>query len=174
MKMNGQRGGESLATYLMALLWVALMTACKPTERVVYVPEVHTVTTEVVTHDTVISVRIPENYVEVTSLDTLSVITLPFVVSRAVVTGGRLTHSLGTRGELPTSVRIEERIITIRDSIPYPVEVEVIREVREPLRWWQRSLMWAGVAAIAVVSVGVYRLIRRGGIAPRTGRWPFS
>ena len=25
MKMNGVRGGEGLATYLMALLWVALM-----------------------------------------------------------------------------------------------------------------------------------------------------
>jgi hypothetical protein len=71
-------------------------------------------------------------------------------------------------------VRLVEKIFIIQDSIPYPVEVEVIREVEKPLKWWQRSLMWIGVAAIAVVSVGVYRLIRRGGIAPRTGRWPFS
>jgi hypothetical protein len=76
------------------------------------------------------------------------------------VSGGILSHSLGTHGELPTSVRVEEKIITIRDSIPYPVEVEVIREVREPLRWWQRSLMWAGVAAITVASVAAYRRLR--------------
>jgi hypothetical protein len=142
--------------------------------EVVFVPEVHVQTKEVVMRDTVITVRIPDGYAERVTTDTVSDLYTPFAHSRAEVSGGILSHSLGTHGELPTSVRIEERIITIRDSIPYPVEVEVIREVREPLRWWQRSLMWAGVAAIAVVSVGVYRRIRRGGIAPRTGRWPFS
>lgn len=146
---------------LIYLCILSALMACKPVEKVVYVPEVHTVTTEVVTHDTVINVRIPENYVEVTSLDTLSVLTLPFAKSRAVVNQGKLTHSLGTHGELPTSVRIEEKIITIRDSIPYPVEVEVIREVDKPLRWWEKSLMWIGVAAIAVASVGVYRRLRK-------------
>ena len=133
------------------LLLCLLLVGCKPTEKVVYVPKVHTVTTEVVTHDTVINVRIPENYVEVTSLDTLSVLTLPFAESRAVMSGGRLTHSLGTHGELPTSVRIEERVVTVTDSIAYPVEVEVIREVDKPLRGWQRSLMWIGGIAIALV-----------------------
>lgn len=139
---------------LIYLCSLSALTACKPMEKVVYVPEVHTVTTEVVTHDTVISVRIPENYVEVTSLDTLSVLTLPFAESRAVVSQGRLTHSLGTHGELPTSVRIEEKIITVRDSIPYPVEVEVIREVEKSLKWWQRSLMWIG--GIIILSVAAY------------------
>lgn len=148
-------------TRLIYLCCLSALMACKLVEKVVYVPEVHTVTTEVVTHDTVISVRIPENYVEVTSLDTLSVLTLPFAESRAVVSQGRLTHSLGTHGELPTSVRLIEKIITIQDSIPYPVEVEVIREVEKPLKWWQRSLMWMGVAAIAVASVAAYRRIRR-------------
>lgn len=155
---------------LICLFSLCALLGCKPVEKVVYVPEVHTVTTEVVMRDTSIVVRIPENYVEVTSLDTLSVLTLPFAESRAVVTDGRLTHSLGTHGELPTSVRLVEKIILIQDSIPYPVEVEVIREVDKPLRWWQRSLMWIGVAAIAVVSVGVYRRIGRGGVTPRTGR----
>lgn len=135
--------------------------ACKPMEKVVYVPEVHTVTTEVVTHDTVIVTAIPEHYAEVVTLDTISELSNPFAYSRAEVSGGRLSHSLGTHGELPTSVRIEEKIITIRDSIPYPVEVEVIREVAKPLRWWQRSLMWIGVAAIAVASVAAYRRLRK-------------
>lgn len=147
--------GDGIATYVTALMLVS----CNPVEKVVYVPEVHTVTTEVVTHDTVINVRIPENYVEVTSIDTLSVLTLPFAESRAVVSQGRLTHSLGTHGELPTSVRIEEKIITIRDSIPYPVEVEVIREMAKPLRWWQRSLMWIGGISIGLMLVAAaYRL----------------
>lgn len=135
--------------------------ACKPMEKVVYMPEVRTITTEVVTHDTVIVTAIPEHYADRETLDTLSELSNPFAYSRAVVIQGRLTHSLGTHGELHTSVRLIEKIITIQDSIPYPVEVEVIREVEKPLKWWQRSLMWMGVAAIAVASVAAYRRIRR-------------
>ena len=124
--------------------------ACHPME-VVFVPEIHYKTKEVVMRDTVITVRRPEGYAERVTTDTVSDLYTPFAHSRAEVSGGRLSHSLGTHGELPTSVRIEEKIITMVDSIPYPVEVEVIREVREPLRWWQRSLMWAGVGAILSV-----------------------
>ena len=133
-----------------AIIAVALL-GCTPTEKVVYVPKVHNVVTKIYARDTVVVVKVPENYVEVTTLDTLSVLTLPFAESRAVVSGGRLTHSLGTHGELPTSVRIEERVVTVTDSIPYRVEVEVIREVEKPLRGWQRSLMWVGGIAIALV-----------------------
>lgn len=169
MKRNGQRGGEGLATYLTALLWVALMMGCKPAERVVYVPKVHNVVTTIYAHDTVVVVEVPETYAERVTADTVSELSTPFAYSRAEVSGGKLSHSLGTHGEMPTSVRIEERVVTITDSVPYRVEVEVIREVAKPLKWWQVSLMWVGVAAIVVVSVGVYRWIGRGGRAPRAG-----
>lgn len=168
MKMNGVRGGEGLATYLTALM-VALMVGCKPAERVVYVPKVHNVVTTIYARDTVVVVKVPETYAERVTTDTVSELSTPFAYSRAEVSGGRLSHSLGTHGELPTSVRIEEIVVTITDSVPYPVEVEVIREVDKPLRWWQVSLMWVGVAAIVVASVGVYRWIGRGGRAPRAG-----
>ena len=144
---------------LIYLCSLCALLGCQPTEKVVYVPKVHNVVTTIYAHDTVVVVKVPENYVEVTSLDTLSVLTLPFAESRAVVSGGRLTHSLGTHGELPTSVRIEEMVITRTDSIPYRVEVPVC--IDKPLKWWQESLMWIGVAAIAVVSVAVYRRLRR-------------
>lgn len=144
---------------LIYLCSLCALLGCKPTEKVVYIPKVHNVVTTIYAHDTVVVVEVPENYVEVTTLDTLSVLTLPFAESRAVVSGGRLTHSLGTHGELPTSVRIEERVVTIRDSIPYRVEVPVY--VEKPLMWWQESLMWVGVAAIVVASVAAYRRIRR-------------
>ena len=128
--------------------------ACKPTT--IYVPtgQVKRVVTETVYTDTVIVTQVPETYAERVTTDTVSELSTPFAYSRAEVSGGRLTHSLGTHGELPTSVRIEEKIITIRDSIPYPVEVEVIREVAKPLRWWQRSLMWIG--GIVILSVAAY------------------
>lgn len=140
-------------------LSIGLLTSCKPVEKVVYVPKVHNVVTTIYAHDTTIVVRIPENYVEVTTLDTLSVLTLPFAESRAVVSGGKLTHSLGTRGELPTSVRIEERVVTVTDSIPYRVEVPVY--IEKEIRGWHKSLMWVGVVAIVVASVAVYKKIRR-------------
>lgn len=169
MKKNGVRGGEGLATYLTALLWVALMMGCKPAERVVYVPEVHTVTTEVVTHDTVIVTAIPEHYAERETLDTLSELSNPFAFSRAEVSCGKLTHSLGIHptAEVSQRVIVEEKVVTIRDSIPYRVEVPVY--IEKPLEWWQVSLMWIGVVAIVVASVGVYRWIGRGGRAPRAG-----
>lgn len=144
---------------LIYLCSLCALLACKPVEKVVYVPKVHNVVTTIYAHDTVVVVEVPENYVEVTSLDTLSVLTLPFAESRAVVSGGRLTHSLGTHGELPTSVRIEEKVITRTDSIPYRVEVPVY--IDKPLKWWQESLMWVGVAAIVVASVVAYKKIRR-------------
>jgi hypothetical protein len=128
-------------------------------EEVVYVPKVHNVVTTIYSHDTVVVVKVPENYVEVTSLDTLSVLTLPFAESRAVVSQGRLTHSLGTHGELPTSVRIEKVVVTIRDSIPYPVEVPVY--IEKEIRGWRLWVYYAGVVAIVVASVAAYRRIRR-------------
>lgn len=147
---------------LIYLCSLSALLACKPVEKVVYVPKVHNVVTTIYAHDTVVVVKVPENYVEVTTLDTLSVLTLPFAESRAVLSGGRLTHSLGTHGELPTSVRIEERVVTVTDSIPYRVDVPVY--VEKPLKWWQESLMWVGVAAIAVASVAAYNKIRRAGL----------
>lgn len=144
---------------LIYLCGLALLS-CHPME-VVFVPEVHVQTKEVVMRDTVITVRIPDGYAERVTADTVSDLYTPFAHSRAEVSGGILSHSLGTHGELPTSVRVEEKIITMVDSIAYPVEVEVIREVDKPLRWWQRWLMWIGVAAIAVASVAAYRRIKQ-------------
>lgn len=144
---------------LIYLCSLSALLACKPVEEVVYVPKVHNVVTTIYAHDTVVVVKVPENYVEVTTLDTLSVLTLPFAESRAVVSGGRLTHSLGTHGELPTSVRIEERVVTVTDSIPYPVEVPIY--IEKEISGWRLWVYYAGVVAIVVASVAVYRKIKR-------------
>lgn len=131
------------------LLLTLLLIGCKATE-VVQVPAIHTI--ETIIRDTIVEVRIPEHYTERETLDTISELSNPFAYSRAEVSQGRLTHTLGARGSVTERVQVVETII--RDSIPYPVEVEVIREVDKPLKGWQVSLMWVGVAAI--VLVGVY------------------
>lgn len=125
--------------------------ACKPTT--IYVPtgQVKRVVTETVYTDTVIVTQVPETYAERVTTDTVSELSTPFAYSRAEVSGGILSHSLGTHGELPTSVRIEEKIITIRDSIPYPVEVPVY--VDKPMPVWEQSLI-GGCAIILIFVVG--------------------
>lgn len=137
-------------------LSIGLLTSCKPVEKVVYVPKVHNVTTTIYAHDTVVVVKVPETYAERVTTDTVSELSTPFAYSRAEVSGGKLSHSLGTHGELPTSVRIEEKVVTIRDSIPYRVDVPVY--VEKPLKWWQESLMWVG--EITILSVAGFALIK--------------
>lgn len=127
------------------LMVCLLMAGCKAVE-VRYVPTIHEV--EKVLRDTIVDVRVPEHYAERETMDTLSELSNPFAYSRAVVSGGRLTHSLGIREGATVTERIVYTETIVRDSVAYPVEVEVIREVAKPLRWWQRSLMWIGVAAI--------------------------
>lgn len=144
---------------LIYLCSISALLACKPQKEVVYVPKVHNVVTTIYAHDTVVVVKVPETYAERVTTDTVSELYTPFAYSRAEVSGGRLSHSLGTHGELPTSVRIEEKIITRTDSIPYRVDVPVY--IERPLKWWQESLMWVGVVAIVVASVAAYKKIRR-------------
>ena len=136
---------------LIYLCSLSALMACKPTT--IYVPtgQVKRVVTETVYTDTVIVAKVPDTYAERVTTDTVSELSTPFAYSRAEVSGGILSHSLGTHGELPTSVRIEEKIITIRDSIPYPVEVPVY--VDKPMPVWEQSLI-GGCAIILIFVVG--------------------
>lgn len=46
---------------------------------------------------------------------------------------------------------------TVRDSIQVPYPVEVIKEVEKPLAWWQKGLMWFGVAFVGVILLWIWR-----------------
>lgn len=43
------------------------------------------------------------------------------------------------------------------DTIPVPYPVETIKEVEKPLAWWQKTLMWLGVAMIGIIAVWIWR-----------------
>lgn len=47
--------------------------------------------------------------------------------------------------------------ISKTDSIPVPYPVETIKEVEKPLSWWQKTLMWLGVAMIGIIAVWIWR-----------------
>ena len=46
---------------------------------------------------------------------------------------------------------------TVHDSIPIPYPVETIKEVEKPMAWWQKTLMWLGVAMIGIIAVWIWR-----------------
>ena len=47
--------------------------------------------------------------------------------------------------------------ISKTDTVPVPYPVETIREVAQPLAWWQKTLMWLGVAMIGIIAVWIWR-----------------
>ena len=47
--------------------------------------------------------------------------------------------------------------ISKTDSVPVPYPVETIKEVDKPLAWWQKMLMWLGVAFIGIVLLWIWR-----------------
>lgn len=44
---------------------------------------------------------------------------------------------------------------------PTPYEVEVVKHIENPLKWWQKTLMWLGVAFFALLAFVVYKVIRK-------------
>ena len=46
------------------------------------------------------------------------------------------------------------------DSVPAPFPVETIKEVEKPLKWWQETLMWIGVACIGLLGLWLWLKIR--------------
>ncbi len=50
---------------------------------------------------------------------------------------------------------------TVRDSIPVPYPVEVVKEVEKPLGWWQKGLIWIGIIALMVGIVWIVGKLKR-------------
>lgn len=137
------------------LILTLLLIGCKATE-VVYVPTIHT--EEVTIHDTIVEVRIPEHYAERETRDTISELSNPFAYSRAAVTAGTLTHTLG----IHPSATVKERVVytetIVRDTIRYPVEVPVY--IERELRGWRLWVFYAGVLAIVIASVAIFQRLK--------------
>jgi hypothetical protein len=82
-------------------------------------------------------------------------------------------HTVEVKGDTVyvTEQQIVSKWRTITDTVykyiekPVTVEVEQIKEVAKPLSWWQKTLMWSGVAALvvllAVLLAKFWQLFRR-------------
>lgn len=152
-------GAVGVFVLLLFILW--LFQGCTTKEKATYIPIVKTVTVETIVHDTIIETELLEYYSERETRDTSSYLTNPFAYSQATVTNGTLTHSLGIHpnATVKQKLPVTERIVTIVDSIPYPVPVpgptEYIEHKPSPI---ERTLMWAG--AIAIIAAAAWAVAR--------------
>ena len=105
-------------------------------------------------------VELPVIMEKVVTLDTVSVLENKYTKSEAVVSGGRLAHSLATKA-VREPVRIEKEIV-YRDSLVY--RDRVVREevkVERPLNWWQKLKMkTGGVCLLAILLIIIYFVIK--------------
>lgn len=125
-----------------------LLFACTPVYRYVSSPPVvatHSITQ--VVRDTVVAVQIERDSVGViTPTDSVSYLRNRYSESTAAVIAGELHHTLNTISNANIDVPVQYIETHIRDSIPVPYPVEVER--RAPLRWYERILVYLGIASI--------------------------
>ncbi len=106
-------------------------------------------------------VELPVIVERVVTLDTTSVLENRYAKSEAVVSGGRLSHSLETK-PVKEPVKIQKEIV-YRDSLVFrdrTVKEEV--EVEKALTPWQTLKMKAGgTCLIAIILIIIYFIISR-------------
>lgn len=123
------------------------------TTKYVPVNQIRHITT--IERDTIIEIVTQPERVVNTTTDTISQLRTKYAKSEAIVNNGVLYHNLV---QLPVKdsarVRIPHTIIT--DSIPYPVEVEKIKEVAPTWCWF--TLITSGLVVIYIIIVVLRKL----------------
>jgi hypothetical protein len=80
--------------------------------------------------DTVM-VKVPIENEKVVTTDTISVLSNPYSVSEAIISGGKLTHTLSTTGAIEVPIEIPTKI---KDSIVYrEIDVKNTEIIQEKL-----------------------------------------
>lgn len=148
---NNPDDRRKLAIALLAALAFVMMFVCfSACTRRVYIPVERTTTVTEFLVDTVVEMRLETVRDTVTresgGRDTTSYLEDGTHFSHATWRDGKLGHSLGTLPGAKLSDTLKVKKIIVRDSIPYPVPVEVEKK----LTWWQRQKQEYGGIAIGV------------------------
>ena len=137
---------------VMAVVFVLLFVLFSGCTRRVYVPVERTTTITEVLRDTVVELKLKQVRdtitIEALGKDTASYLENGTHFSRASWKNGKLGHSLGTLPEASVVDTLQVKHIIIRDSIPYPVTIEVEKK----LTWWERQKLEYGGIAIGVAA----------------------
>ena len=120
-------------------------------------------TVEVVLHDTLYALRLPDERVRAAvPQDDSSFLETSAAWSRAWVEGGRLHHELGNKSQEPilVPILIPERRVTVDSTHTELVRVPVY--VKKKLSWWQRTVMGVGYISLLVpVILVVVKILKR-------------
>lgn len=140
---------------LSAICLLVLMSAVSCSPRI-YTVQRDTVTVtntieRVEWRDSIIEVPVPvERVSDVT--DTASVLETSVAVSRAEVVDGQLHHSLRNKeGAITAVVRLPYR--KVETTLDNKILVRDVQLVEKELSWWQKTVQFAGYAAMAVCLV---------------------
>ena len=135
---------------LAAVVFVLLFVLCSGCTRRVYVPVDRTTTVTEILRDTVVELKLKQVHdtatIETLGRDTASYLENGTHFSRATWKDGKLGHSLGTLPDASVKDTLKVKYVIIRDSIPYPVPMEVEKK----LSWWERQKLEYGGFAIGV------------------------
>lgn len=134
------------------LPFLIVLLSCTTTK---YVPvtQVRHITT--IERDTIIEIVTQPERVVNTTTDTISQLKTKYAKSVAIVNNGVLYHNL-VQFPVKDSARVRVPHTYITDSIPYPVEVEKIKEVVPTWSWF--TLITSGIVVIYIIIVVLRKL----------------
>lgn len=134
---------------LIAILLIGTLYSCSSKERIVAVPEIHDhwhYHTDSVHHTDSI---IHEKETTIMQLDSAAMAKYGITLQKAE--RAWLVKSKELERQIQQLMKLSQTKDTVRDSIPYPVEV--IKEVPAKLSWWQGLLVRLGYIALAIVII---------------------
>lgn len=143
---------KGLIAALVFLVVVAVFTCCA---RRIYVPVERTRTVETVRVDTVIDVQLEKEVITKKTRDTSLTAQTRYAEATSYWNGKTETLSLTLKNkDVKVPTKSEVIRITVRDSIPYPVEVKVPVEVSYTA-WYHKILTPLGITFIVMIIIGI-------------------
>lgn len=133
---------------ILLLFVIGLCMSCDTTKYIT-VPEVHEIhhhhTDSIHETDSVIKEK------ETTIMQLDSAAMAKYGIQLKAAERAWLVKTSELERQIERLMAMSETKDSVHDSIPVPVPVEVY--VEKPLAWWQKSLIWIGVIAIAAILV---------------------
>lgn len=127
--------------------------------KTVYVP-IERKTVEVIEkRDTIVQVKLEQETVEVITPDTVAVAQTQYAEAKATVSKGKLSLKLRNKTEhIPVSTRTIYK--TVRDSIPYPIEIVKEKKVWY-VTWFDKMIRWVGgISFLIIVLAAAYKIFK--------------
>lgn len=139
---------STIAFWVALLLLLLLFGSCKSV-KYVPVPEIHTIESHHTDSVHEVDSIICEKETTVMMLDSAAM--AEYGIKLANAERAWLVKTKELEREISRLAKIKADTVHEVDSIPYPVEVEVIKEVKKPLSWWQKFMMRTGGIALGLL-----------------------